>query len=346
MKLILHIGQHKTGTTALQDTLHADRARLRALGILYPEAGRDHRPDGSARNNHNGLFFAMEANRVRPGLPSFQSLGEAVRSEIETAQPERIVISAEHAFLAADMPDTKPLVMLDALIPGARDVVAYLRRPDRYLESWQRQLLRGRMTRLRPLHDPQRVRRLMKTCHLDYVRALRTYWDRYGSVRLFNYETIDDTVANFYSEVLGVDPPARPSKSTNPSIPAVMANLAHAYAREHDGPSPAQLRALVRFGDREPVDLLGPVNRRRIYEFFEPQNRLLGELYGERVFFWDLGDVLEPPPDSLSIDIADKRYRADFEAIVSSPALPLRDLAALATNRLSPSTPGTKGRGS
>lgn len=37
--VVLHIGVHKTGSTALQSTLAAARPQLRALGILYP--GRD-----------------------------------------------------------------------------------------------------------------------------------------------------------------------------------------------------------------------------------------------------------------------------------------------------------------
>ena len=44
MKLILHIGTHKTGTTALQQFLHANRRRLAARGFHYatPPHGLQH----------------------------------------------------------------------------------------------------------------------------------------------------------------------------------------------------------------------------------------------------------------------------------------------------------------
>ena len=44
MKLILHIGTHKTGTTALQQFLHANREALAARGFHYatPPHGLQH----------------------------------------------------------------------------------------------------------------------------------------------------------------------------------------------------------------------------------------------------------------------------------------------------------------
>ena len=44
MKLILHIGTHKTGTTALQQFLHANRGALAARGFHYatPPHGLPH----------------------------------------------------------------------------------------------------------------------------------------------------------------------------------------------------------------------------------------------------------------------------------------------------------------
>lgn len=39
MKILLHMGQGKTGTTALQQSLHAASSRLRGKGVLYPAFG-------------------------------------------------------------------------------------------------------------------------------------------------------------------------------------------------------------------------------------------------------------------------------------------------------------------
>lgn len=42
MRVLIHIGTHKTGTTSLQELLYANRAALLEHGILYPDAGAAH----------------------------------------------------------------------------------------------------------------------------------------------------------------------------------------------------------------------------------------------------------------------------------------------------------------
>ena len=37
---LVHIGPHKTGTTAIQGALHLARERLAAQGVVYPGRGR------------------------------------------------------------------------------------------------------------------------------------------------------------------------------------------------------------------------------------------------------------------------------------------------------------------
>ncbi len=46
-RVILHVGPHKTGTTALQKAFAVNAKRLAAYGILYPDTGRD----GAAHQN-------------------------------------------------------------------------------------------------------------------------------------------------------------------------------------------------------------------------------------------------------------------------------------------------------
>lgn len=42
MRVVIHGGMHKTGTTSLQLLLHLNRGRLAEHGICYPDAGRQH----------------------------------------------------------------------------------------------------------------------------------------------------------------------------------------------------------------------------------------------------------------------------------------------------------------
>ena len=39
MKLVLHVGIHKTGTSAIQAFCKENRATLAEIGVLYPKTG-------------------------------------------------------------------------------------------------------------------------------------------------------------------------------------------------------------------------------------------------------------------------------------------------------------------
>ncbi len=39
MDLLIHVGLHKTGTTAVQQLLYSKSADFKGYGILYPDAG-------------------------------------------------------------------------------------------------------------------------------------------------------------------------------------------------------------------------------------------------------------------------------------------------------------------
>ena len=62
MKLWLHVGAHKTGTTALQDNMWRARERLAERGIIYPTnvTGVDFKK--RQHFTHNFLFDAMQKN--------------------------------------------------------------------------------------------------------------------------------------------------------------------------------------------------------------------------------------------------------------------------------------------
>lgn len=56
-RLIIHVGTHKTGTTAIQTFLAANRDRLDAMGVVYPDATRF--KVGKRPEIHHGLAAAL-----------------------------------------------------------------------------------------------------------------------------------------------------------------------------------------------------------------------------------------------------------------------------------------------
>jgi hypothetical protein len=145
MRLILHMGMAKTGTTSLQEALHAKTRELAAHGVVYPVPGR-------SRRSHALLSAPMfERERmprsfirggrspeemVRRGERAWKRLaGQLRRSDASTA-----VISSEY-FFALKAPGIEQLRDRFASMFEETEVVLYVRSPvDHYVSSIQQRI--------------------------------------------------------------------------------------------------------------------------------------------------------------------------------------------------------------
>jgi hypothetical protein len=141
MKIFLHIGPHKTGTTAIQAFLRRNTTELRRLGFHYPCT------DPSLDNHHD----------LAIGLRSPSLCGETIRrihGILDAAHQEgchSVIFSsemlAEHGI---------PVRGLPQIFEGhSKTVLAYIRRPDHLLESAYAQLVKEDSVRRRePIEEP------------------------------------------------------------------------------------------------------------------------------------------------------------------------------------------------
>ncbi len=129
---LLHIGPHKTGTTAIQGALHLARERLAAEGVVYPGRGRQPLWPILAVTGQPALLGGP-----RPEISYWDNL---VR-EIRAAGDQRVVLSSEF-FAEADDATARRVI---ADLGGARvHVVVTLRSLTRILPSqWQQYLQNG-----------------------------------------------------------------------------------------------------------------------------------------------------------------------------------------------------------
>jgi hypothetical protein len=129
---LLHIGPHKTGTTAIQGALHLARERLAAEGVAYPGRGRQPLWPILAVTGQPALLGGP-----RPEISYWDNL---VR-EIRAAGDQRVVLSSEF-FAEADDATARRVI---ADLGGARvHVVVTLRSLTRILPSqWQQYLQNG-----------------------------------------------------------------------------------------------------------------------------------------------------------------------------------------------------------
>jgi len=220
MKLILHIGTQKTGTTALQQSLFANRESLAACGFHYatpPHGLKDANVVANALN-------VGENQIVREFLTTQTDLGYRrgahtliISSENFYAMSVLAAMQRREVFAKAMERDHALIDTLRSLIPPGIDtpqIVCYFRRPDRYAESLYSQHVKrgiifdGTFEEFFPIIRPA----------LFYDKHMRAWSDAFEesncTVRL--YEPVKaDVVSDFLREVLGIDDIVQFSPSHN-----------------------------------------------------------------------------------------------------------------------------------
>ena len=206
-RLFLHIGEPKTGTTAIQTFLLANRAALRRKGFLYPLAG----VHDSAHRKLSPAFYAASLTNN----DAAETL-EAVLREVREAGCATTILSFEGFCL--DNPRS--------LAGLAREfdvkVVYYLRRQDHLFESRYAQHVRSCL--IRQVRPPGLVLRDFPH-YADYLRVLKLYAALFGRenmiVRLFEPQSLfqNDPVLDFLQVIgLPMSPEYVPSTSSNAAL--------------------------------------------------------------------------------------------------------------------------------
>lgn len=234
MRIVLHCGQAKTGTTALQDSLWSARRELRAHGVCYPDSATRPR---SAHKAITPLF--IDAERVSTHIrfrdteerPRSEVLAAAnrawndIRREVERARPEVLVLSSETYCGLRTLAEARRLRDLLAQLTDDVVISLYVRDPaDRYLSSL-RQIAksRGGVTPPRPMA----VR--------AFLESMETAFGRRPSVRVYDRSRLigGDIVRDFTTAFLGERIPSDlvPTISSNESLSSEAAALLLSFRR-------------------------------------------------------------------------------------------------------------------
>ena len=166
-KLIMHIGEPKTGTTTLQSTLWRSRHRLLRHGILYPSNANGH--------NHTGAVYHLSDRRFTPryAISRFEGDNDALYAfsgdmwqriveEVSTHNPDTIILSSETFFDFGNVDAVTPLLEKTKRLAQDITVVCYLREPASVYLSLKQQNLKtahvdpppGPNTRMRTALEP------------------------------------------------------------------------------------------------------------------------------------------------------------------------------------------------
>jgi len=98
-QLLIHIGQHKTGSKAVQSACWSHRRELLLRGVAYPLAEPAARQWSAEQGSHHGLFRALRTAVDRPG-PQTLAARSVLDGLLEQgfAQADRVLLSSEDLF--------------------------------------------------------------------------------------------------------------------------------------------------------------------------------------------------------------------------------------------------------
>lgn len=227
-RLYLHVGQHKTGTTWIQNVLDHNRARLAEAGVCYPELGACHgwplvmlfaRPDDIDRL---GPSIGMRRRHSRPArkIENRRILDAA----LDDPKWRKIVISGEQ--LCDMLRWSEVGVLAEALKRPDLDVtvIFYAREPLGYAASMTQQRLKAGLTLKELAAAPPTP---------DYRRRLQKYFRFFGrenvEIRIYDRARLKngDALADFMEAIgepdIPLDAPA--SLADNSSMTGRTARL-------------------------------------------------------------------------------------------------------------------------
>lgn len=310
MRVILHIGGSKCGSSAIQAYLRSNAQRLADRGIAVPGKRMDFESEVTGEQ----IWYFEE---VVAASPELLCAAEGLTVAARRRGADTLILSAEnlcnHPVLAA--------ALRQAFGGHEVQVVFYVRRQDDFIiSSWQQWHLK-RYDRLETfLADRVGTAACWMSMILPWAEA---FGDDCVTVRPFvrdhmlNRDVVDDFFHRIGVSQGGLEPLKRPA---NPSFDEALARLAHrvrdVFRDQHDNRFYEVIVRLI--GDDalkkgSGSSLLDLATRRQILERYEAENMALKER-----FMPDLGagPLFRPPSDGDVIEVTEEEKRSEEMALM------------------------------
>jgi hypothetical protein len=226
MKVVVHLGLNKTGTTALQTALHGARDVLIGRGALYPDGG-------PFKENHkllNALFKPAERvdRSVRNEFADADKMTRAaeamwagIRKDVDAKRPNLLILSSEYFFQHPELADFERLRARLAEVADKIEPVLYVREFASHYGSAAQQDVKN----ARPL-GPLLGSQLSSTLPgLEQALGARVAIRPADRAQLDDGDTTSDFLARFVTPAIGpVDIPrgARLNESVSAETMAIL----------------------------------------------------------------------------------------------------------------------------
>lgn len=229
MKLVIHVGFHKTGTSAIQTFCRENRGQLAKKGILYPKSGVPELKNPSTPSSEAGHRLLQDVLVS----PTNKRSGKLIKSIINEANSyekiDTVVISSETFSAPRVKISTAASSLLKKYFTDIK-ILVYLRRQDDWAESFYKEVLcwSGK----REKRSFERFRNEFLPDWLDYNTRLEKYAAIFDEENLivnsYDDRTNKNIIQDFFSvlglSVLEQDEYQFPGYS-NPSLPGALIPL-------------------------------------------------------------------------------------------------------------------------
>jgi hypothetical protein len=196
VQLILHIGTHKTGTSALQECLRRNEQIFADRGIHYARI--------APSKNSNALGRLI----VKDGRAEVRAFVDRQVDKASTLGANRLVISAEslyamtiffHKFNGRQYnywkSESEAIEFLHSVLPPDMPtrLIVFFRRQDYFLESIYREVIKSRAVAM-PIDEF----RLFMSEALDYWRHMETWSAVFPECAVYTYEQVSNNIFEFF----------------------------------------------------------------------------------------------------------------------------------------------------
>jgi hypothetical protein len=301
MRLILHIGTEKTGTTAVQNFLYKNRDILlqNRVGLLdsidYPN-NRKLYAYCLPEDEFDDYFWDLNIRDVDAKRQYFKNFEQELEDEISNLeqQVETVIISSEHFH--SRLKENQSIEKLKSVLEKFFDeisVVCYFREQGAVIKSlYSTAMKNGHTDTLEAFTN-----KCLKNEHyFDYNRFLNKWADIFGKenikARIFSRNTLykSDICMDFMQlvdEKLPLNDFEHASEHDNPSLGRVgvfLARISNRFNPRYDkqGKRSFRSRLFLKLIEKNPVSYIGHLEFRRkreVRDFYSESNRQFARTY-------------------------------------------------------------------
>ncbi|MDC9728556.1 MAG: hypothetical protein PSN04_04400 [Methyloprofundus sp.] len=227
LKLVIHAGTPKTGTTSLQTYLDKKQRKLRGLGILYPH--NLEKLTNSSAPKHQWFEKNLATANLDSFLENFKNILSQVKKETHT-----IILSSEGIYnYWWDFPEESKALLCELDQFFDVEVWVWFREPLEFIESYYKQCIRNPQVASNPCYGQNLSFAEMLNIewfsrHLNYQGFVSECQALFGEnkVSVFKYE--GDVVQEVRQKLGLATPHDNPTPRQNKSLNSASAELLRA----------------------------------------------------------------------------------------------------------------------